>query len=183
MQATLNTIRPALARLWGTTPDAIGNRVKKNYPLLREASGNAFRPGVAIPANSTVAAIVMLDWFDGGKLEEIGTRVPRLWNAKYTEAAGPTCPVSGASSLGQALVRLLDWDEVTDRLHRLELERETATTTLVWRGKVRPSVFHPFDTPQEWKRAVMAARRGVVHTVEVPGELFAQVAELIEKRG
>lgn len=181
MQTTLTAISPALSELWELAPTAIENRIKRYPALLRAASGNNIRHGVPIPANPETVAVLLLDWLDGAKLENLGQRLPILWNARYTQKAGPVCPVTGATLLGEALIRVIEWDEVTERLDRFELERETLTGSFVWRGKQQPSVFHPHSTPEDWKRAVNEARRSRVHTATLGREGFEEIAALIER--
>jgi len=178
---TLTSIHSALSQLWELPPTAIENRIKRYSALLRAASGSDIRSGVPIPATVETVAVITLDWLDGAPLENLGRRLPTLWDARYTQKAGSVCPVTGALILGQALIRVIDWDEVTKRLDRFELERETMTASLVWCGKQRPSVFHPYPTPQDWKRAVTEARRRQVHTATLGREGFEGIAALLAK--
>jgi hypothetical protein len=178
---TLNEFRPAFAGLFAKTGDAVLNRQKQAVPLMKEQApaGQAFGLGISIPLNATNVGILMLDLLDGSPLQEIAERLPQLWKAAYTQKAGPVCPISGAATVGDLFVALLDRPAVRDRLRLVEIEKETLTVSAAWKGDQRPSVFHPYRTPEDWKRAVLEARRKAVHTVEVPAVVFAGVAELM----
>jgi hypothetical protein len=182
----LTEFRDQIASVMGTTPDAILNRQKKVHALMRQEAPaeNDFGVGRPIQATPLNAAIVLLTVLDDAPMTEISERTESFWRAAYSRKAGPVCPLTGATTLGEAVVALIEQPLIQKRLDRIELEQETRTATLVWRGKeYRPSVFHIYRTPQDWKRAVLKARAsGPIHTATIAGTVFAKVAALIERQ-
>jgi hypothetical protein len=177
----MTDLRRELSPILDTTDAALLARQKTVVPLMRAEAkpADAFRINQQPPATTQNAAFLVLTAMVGGPPKTAGMRVERMWRARY-ETAGQACRVTGATTLGELLVRLIEWDETRDRLDYVEYVPEYQSATAVWRGRAGVSVFHP-HTSDEWQEKVQhaATAEGLTRQTVVRPRLFSRAAELI----
>jgi hypothetical protein len=180
----LNELRRNLAPLLATTDDALLARQKAVSPVMKAEAepADAFRQGATVPATPRNAAFIVLTAAVGGPPSKIRHRVERLWKSRYVEK-GKTCPISNRSSLGIAIVSLIEDPVIRDQLDRLEVARSYRgyeCASLVWRA-APASVFHPYSEREYRQKILPAVTTGLNRVAHIGGSVFAEIANLIAR--
>jgi hypothetical protein len=119
----------------------------------------------------------------GGPPSKIRHRVERLWKAHYVDK-GKTCPISKRSSLGTAIISLIEDPVIRDQLDHLEVARSYGgyeCASLVWRARLA-SVFHPYSEREYRRKVLPALMTGLNRVAHIGGPVFGEIANLIARR-
>jgi hypothetical protein len=181
----LSDLRRQLAPLLATSDEALRARMKSVHRLLRENAqpgDKDFGRGSYAPANSRNAMFLALAATLGGPPRTAGKRVERLWKARFqpwvTRPNNKVCPTSGAGTLGQALVALVEQEAVRAQLKLVEFAYNYEIVSLEWRdGSV--SSFHP-HTQRGWQaRKEAVEEAGFARVGRLPAATFEKIARLL----
>ena len=177
--------RTKLAPLLGTTASAILNRQKKTYSIMHELAppGTGSGRGIRIEATPTNATVILLTVLDAAHIDTVATRTKRLYHAAFAKVGGnrdgDPCPVTRMQTAGAAIAALIEHPELRSGLASIDLEHDTETVSLRWRGGGK-SLFHPFADGQQYREAVVeAVGHGSTRTSSLAGTVFSEVAALI----
>ena len=184
LMPSLTNLTPELATLLDAPVDMLNFRRQRVHCLMQSEAprGTKFGTGHPVEANPTNVAAVIMAALDSARADEITARAQRFWRAAFAERA--VCPVTGARTAGAAVTKLIENASLRAKIDFIELDRATCTVSLAWQGNEqrRASIFHPYRTAEDWKKAEQRARQsGPITLARLAGDALNDVADALER--
>jgi len=179
---TLSDLRREMAGDFRTTDDNLREKMKPLHAVMKAAarSGEGFRQGQAAPATAQNAAFLALAAMLPGSPKTIAARVQKLWTAHF-EPKGQTCPVTKATTLGDAFVVLIEDAAARAKLQMMQIAYDYEVVSFTWNDD-RVSVFHPHSDREYQERVeeAKADRAGFTRVGQLGPNTFAKIAALTD---
>jgi hypothetical protein len=177
--ANLSDVRREVATaMFGERDDALRERLKATYSLMKEEAGphHSIRQGAPAPASPVNVGIMVVTAMLGGAPQTAYRRVKRIWEAEF-EGPQTLDPATGGRQFGWAMKTLLTNADARAHLDHLTIIPSVSVASLVWTNQTF-SLFHPFDAA-EWERIKERVEGAVA--LKLPVRAFHRLAALIEQ--
>src|SRR5262245_54859470 len=116
----LKSLLPALGELIQRSPDALYERQRALVRLRLLSAGKGRGPGSGVRASPGALATLLIAILATDNLSETDERIADFLNAKHPKA---NCPLTGASTFGVALTRILASLDIAMRVTQIYVSR------------------------------------------------------------
>jgi len=153
--ASLKAYIPGLARILGTTPDALYERQRALVRAGLIDTGEGRGPGSGARATAPAVALLLISTLATDRLNESGFRAQTLANARPKN--GSRCPFTGMVKFADALATVLTQSRKTAGVIEITISRTADRAEIKYRTGTGPARISEFTGPSPSEPGISVA--------------------------